>query len=76
MIVMPMQLPRPYYEKSEETAAKQRPVSLFSRWPNRRRPRVSAQNEMLFADNLREKQRKQPEPLPGRPVCGSAGRRL
>ena len=44
-------------ENSEKTAA----ASLFFRWPGRRRPRVSAVNEIRLADNLLEEQRKQRE---------------
>jgi hypothetical protein len=45
--------------KTAETAAKQRAVSLFFRSPRAGLLRISAANAVWFADNLREKQRKQ-----------------
>jgi hypothetical protein len=48
--------------KTAETAAKQRQIPLFFRSPSRRKPRISAENAMFFADNFRQKQRKQREP--------------
>jgi catechol 2,3-dioxygenase len=47
---------------------------LFSRLPNRRRPRISAENAMSFADNFIQKQQKQQYNLElwsGRPFCAS-----
>jgi hypothetical protein len=38
---------------------KQRALLLFSRLPNRRRPRISAENAMSVADNFVQKQQKQ-----------------
>jgi hypothetical protein len=50
------------YENSEEQQKNSEitaGVSLFFRRPNRRRPRLSAANEIPLADNLSPKQRKQ-----------------
>jgi hypothetical protein len=48
-------------QEQQETATEQRGASLFFRPPNRHRPRISAGNEILVADYLREKQQKQRE---------------
>jgi hypothetical protein len=47
------------FKKTTETAAKQRAVSLFFRSPRAGLLRISAADAVWFADNLREKQRKQ-----------------
>ena len=47
--------------KQRETAAEQRDTSLFFRWPNRRRPRVPAEDVIPFADNFLQEQQKQRE---------------
>jgi hypothetical protein len=45
--------------KTAETAAKQRQIPLFFRSSSRRKPRISAENAISFADNFRQKQQKQ-----------------
>jgi hypothetical protein len=48
-----------WFAKTAENSEKQRAVSLLFRPPNYRQTRISAANERLLADNLREKQREQ-----------------
>jgi hypothetical protein len=50
------------YEKQRKTAAEQRQIPLFFRSPSRRKPRISAENAMSFADKFPAKQQKQREP--------------
>jgi hypothetical protein len=45
--------------KPVKTAQKQRAIPLFSRSPNRSRPRISAENAIAPADNFVQKQQKQ-----------------
>jgi len=45
--------------KTAGNSGKQRATLLFSRLPNRRRPRISAENAMSVADNFVQKQQKQ-----------------
>jgi hypothetical protein len=49
------------FRKQRKTATEERGASLFFRLLNHRRPRVSAETENLIANNLLEKQQKQPE---------------
>ena len=46
-------------QEQRETAKKQRAISLFFRFSSRRKPRISAKNEIALADNFLKKQRKQ-----------------
>ena|SRR5215472_10975350 len=48
-----------WFAKTLENSEKQRAVSLLFRPPNYRQTRISAANERLLADNLREDQREQ-----------------
>jgi len=50
-----------FQPKQRGTAKEQPTPPLFLRPPNRRRPRISAENEMSTADNFLQKQQKQPE---------------
>jgi hypothetical protein len=45
-------------EEQRRTEKKQPAVPLFLRSLNRRRPRISAENELSLVNNLRAKQRK------------------
>src|SRR5437870_5193480 len=47
------------HHEAVETAQKQRAIPLFSRSPNRWRPRISAENAISFAENFIQKQQKQ-----------------
>ena len=55
------------------TPQKQRAIPLFSRSPNRWRPRISAENAMSSADNFLQKQQKQQTTgnIASPPVCAS-----
>src|SRR5437867_12045164 len=65
------------FRKQPKTAAKQRAISLFCRWPNRRRARISAEDARSAADNFRQKQQKQREPQePATRRLGGLGFRL
>src|SRR6266849_4122552 len=66
-----------FQPKQRRTAKEQRTPPLFLRSPNRRRPRISAENEMSTADKLPQKQQKQREVLCAvtRPVGFVRGRR-
>jgi hypothetical protein len=46
-------------QENNRNSAKQRVIPLFSQSPNRRWPRISAENAMSFADNFIQKQQKQ-----------------
>jgi hypothetical protein len=55
-VVLFLQLPQ---GKQRKTAKEQPAFPLLFRAPNHRRPRISAENEMLLADNFLSEQQKQ-----------------
>src|SRR5271155_5636158 len=50
-----------FAQEQRKTAMEQRQFSLFHRRPKWWQPRISAENEVSLADNLRKEQRKQRE---------------